>query len=110
MATRYKVLGQNAPAATTATTLYTVPALTEAIISTLVVANRASTAATYRIAIRPNGDTLANQHYVAYDVPVDGSDSTTLTLGITLAANDVITVYGSTANLTFSAFGTTIDI
>ena len=105
MATVYKVLGQSAPSATTATTLYTAPSDTSAVVSTLVVANRSATAATYRIAIRPAGATIANQHYIAYDVTVNGSDSTTLTLGITLAATDVITIYGSTADLSFSAFG-----
>jgi glucose-6-phosphate dehydrogenase assembly protein OpcA len=108
MPTTYKVLGQSAPAATTNTTLYTVPALTSAVVSTLVVANRAATNATYRIAIRPAGATLANQHYIAYDVTVGGSDSTTLTLGVTLAATDVITVYASTANTSFSVFGSEI--
>jgi len=108
MPTVYKVLGQSAPSATTATTLYTVPASTEAVISTLIVANRAGTAATYRISIRPNGAALANQHYIAYDVAVGASDSTTLTLGITLDAADVLEVYASTANLTFNAFGSEI--
>jgi glucose-6-phosphate dehydrogenase assembly protein OpcA len=108
MATVYKVLGQSAPGATTDTNLYTVPADTSAVISTIVVANRAGTSATYRIAIRPNGSTLANQHYIAYDVTVSGSDSTTLTIGLTLAATDVITVYASTANLSFSVFGSEI--
>jgi hypothetical protein len=77
-------------------------------VSTIVVANRADEIAAYRIAIRPTGTTLANQHYLAYDVAVGASDSTTLTLGITLAATDVITVYGSTANLSFSVFGSEI--
>lgn len=108
MPTVYKVLGQSAPSATTATTLYTVPSSTEAVISTLIVANRAATAATYRISIRPNGATLANEHYIAYDVAVGASDSTTLTLGITLDAADVLEVYASTANLTFNAFGSEI--
>jgi glucose-6-phosphate dehydrogenase assembly protein OpcA len=108
MATVYKVLGQSAPSATTATTLYTVPADTSAVVSTIVVANREGSAATYRIAIRPAGATLANQHYLAYDVAVGAGDSTTLTLGITLAATDVVTVYGSTANLSFSVFGSEI--
>lgn len=108
MATTYKVLGQSAPAATTDTTLYTVPAGTQAVISTLVVANRASTAATYRIAVRPNGATLANQHYVAFDVPIQGSDSVTLTLGVTLGAADIITIYSSNTNLSFSAFGSEV--
>jgi hypothetical protein len=108
MATIYKVLGQSAPSATTATTLYTVPAATSSVISTLVVANRAATAATYRIAIRPGAATLANQHYIAYDVALGASDSTTLTLGITLAATDVVTIYASTANTSFNIFGSEI--
>jgi hypothetical protein len=108
MATTYKVLGQNAPSATTATTLYTVPSATSAVISTLVVANRAATSATYRISVRPGGASQANEHYLAYDVALQGSDSTTMTLGITLAATDVVTVYGSTADLSFNLFGSEI--
>jgi hypothetical protein len=108
MPTNYKVLGQVAPGATTDTTLYTVPTATESVISTIIVANRATSAATYRIAIRPNAATLANQHYIAFDVTVGAGDSTTLTLGLTLDAADVITVRGSTADLSFSAFGSEI--
>lgn len=108
MPTVYKVLGQFAPAATTNTILYTVPSATSAVISTIVVANRAGTAASYRIAIRPAGVALSNEHYIAYDVTVGAGDSTTLTLGITLAATDVITIYASTANLSFNVFGSEI--
>ena len=39
MATAYKVLGQSNPAATTLTTLYTVPAVTSAVCSTLSICN-----------------------------------------------------------------------
>lgn len=109
MATTYKVLGQQNPSATTNTTLYTVPSATSAVISTIVVANLTTTAATFRIAIRPAGATLANQHYIAYDITVGASDSTTITLGITLGATDVVTVYGSTATLAFSAYGSEIS-
>lgn len=105
MATTYKVLGQQAPSATTQTTLYTVPSATQAVISTVVVANRAAAPATYRIAVQPNNAPLANQHYIAYDVTVGASDSTTITLGITMDADDVLSVYASTANLSFNAFG-----
>jgi glucose-6-phosphate dehydrogenase assembly protein OpcA len=109
MPTVYKVLGQSNPAATTATTLYTVPALTSTVISTISVANLTGTAATFRIAIRPAGATLANQHYLAYDVTVAASDTTVMTLGVTLATTDVITIYASTANLAFSAFGSELS-
>ena len=108
MATSYKVLGQSNPSATTATTLYTVPSVTEAVISTITVCNQASTAATYRIAVRPDGAALAAQHYVAYDVSLPGNATDTLTLGITVNAADVITVYASSATMSFNAFGSEI--
>lgn len=108
MATVYKVLGQSNPAATTATTLYTVPSATSTVVSTITVCNQTAVAATFRIAVRPAGATLAAQHYVAYDVAVGAADTTALTLGITLATTDVITVYASTATLSFSAFGSEI--
>jgi len=105
----YKVLGQSAPAATTATNVYTVPAATETVISTIVIANRAATAGTFRLSVRPNGATQANQHYVAYDVPIAANDSTTLTLGITVDATDVITFYASSADMSINIFGTEIS-
>jgi hypothetical protein len=109
MPTTYKVLGQVAPSATTLTTLDTVPSATSAVVSTIAVCNRAATAATYRIAIRPAGATLSNEHYIAYDSTVAANDTTMLTIGITLAATDVISVYASSANLSFNAFGSEIS-
>jgi hypothetical protein len=109
MAYAYRVLGQSAPSATTNTDVYTVGAGKQAIVSTITVANRAATAATYRIAIRPAGATIANQHYIAYDVVVAANDTTPITVGISLQATDVVTVYASTANLSFGVFGTEIN-
>ena len=109
MATNYKVLGQSNPAATTATTLYTVPAATQAIVSTVTVCNQTATAGTYRIAVRVAGAALAAAQYLAYDVSLPGNASDTLTLGITVGATDVITIYSSTATMSFSAFGSEIS-
>ena len=109
MATAYKVLGQSAPSATTATTLYTVPSATETVVSTVTVCNRAASAGTYRISVRPNGATLANQHYVVYDATCAANDTVTLTLGLTMDATDVLEVYASTANFSFNAFGSEIS-
>lgn len=100
-----KVLGQVNPSATTATTLYTVPSSKSAVVSSLTICNQTATAATFRVAVRPAGATLAALHYVAYDVTVGASDTTALTLGITLATTDVVTVYASTATLSFHAYG-----
>ena len=109
MATAYKVLGQSAPSATTLTTLYTVPSATEAVVSTIAICNRAGTSGTYRIAVRPAGASVANQHYVVYGATVAASDSVLLTLGVTLAATDIISVYASSADMSFSAFGSEIS-
>jgi glucose-6-phosphate dehydrogenase assembly protein OpcA len=101
----YKVLGQSNPSATTATTLYTCANAAGTVVSTITICNQSSTGTTFRIAVRPAGATLAAQHYVAYDVAVGGNDSTALTLGLTLANTDVITVYAGTATCSFNAFG-----
>lgn len=105
----YKIIAQSAPGANTDTALYTVPASTETIVSTLFVANRNSTAATFRVALRPNGASLANQHYIAFDVPIAGNDTTTITCGITMNATDVMTVRANTANLSFNLSGTELS-
>ena len=105
MAITYKVLGQLAPAATTNTDLYTVGAGKSTVVSTLAICNRSATSATYRIAVRVAGTALANENYIAYDTTVVGNDTVALTLGITLAATDIVTVYASTANLSFNLFG-----
>jgi glucose-6-phosphate dehydrogenase assembly protein OpcA len=108
MATVYKVLAQSNPAATTATSLYTVPSSTSTVVSTITVCNQASTAGTFRIAVRPAAATLAAQHYLAYDTPVAANDTIALTLGITLATTDVVTVYASAATMSFNAYGSEI--
>ena len=105
----YKVLGQSNPSAITATTLYTVPASRSAVISTITVANLSTIGATFRIAIRVGGAALANSQYIAYDAILGANNTISFTLGLSLATTDVITVYASTANVTFSAFGTEIS-
>ena len=109
MANAYKVLGQSAPGAAADTDVYTVPAATEAVISTIVFANRGASAGTFRLAFRPDGAAIANEHYVAYDVAIAANDSTTLTLGVTLNAADVVTVQCSSADMSVNVFGTEIS-
>lgn len=104
MATTYKVLGQSNPAAATATTIYTVPASTSAVCSTLSICNL-GVSTTYRVSVRPAGASQANSHYIVYNAPLNANDSVLLTLGITLSATDVVTVYAETATVAFSLFG-----
>jgi hypothetical protein len=108
MATTYKVLGQSNPSATTNTTLYTCPAATQTVISTITICNQAGTSGTYRIAVRPNGATISAEHYLVYDASIQANTTAAYTLGITIDASDVVTVYASSANLSFNAFGSEI--
>ena len=107
MADVYKVLGQQAPAATTATVLYTVPANTQAVISTLSICNRDVADATFRIIVQKAAEqsSIASKQYFAYDTKVFKNDTTSITVGMTLATGDRIQVYGSSATITFQAFG-----
>ena len=109
MATAYKVLGQVAPSATTATTVYTVPSATSAVVSSVTVCNRSASAGTFRLAVRPDGATLANEHYVVYDTGIAANDTVILTIGLTLDAADVVEAYASSADMTFNAYGSEIS-
>lgn len=106
MAKAYKVAGQSAPTANTDTTLYTVPANTNFVASSLVFCNRSSSVlSTLRIAIVPNGQTLNNQHYISYEEILDIRERKSMVLGFALAAGDKVVVRSSTANLSFTLFG-----
>jgi hypothetical protein len=105
----YKVLGQLNPSATTATDLYTVPAATSTVISTLVITNQASSPATFRVSIRVAGASAVAKQYLAYDTTVPANDSILMTIGATLATTDVVTVYASTSTVSFNLFGSEIQ-
>jgi hypothetical protein len=108
MATSYKVLGQITPGAASATTLYTVPAATQTVVSTLIACNQDSATCTIRVAIRPDGATIESKHYLAYEVTLAARQTITFTLGITADASDVLTVQSSNAVTSFNAFGSEV--
>lgn len=107
MPTALKVLGQVDTAISGANTdadLYTVPALTSTIVSTISVTNRGA-AATYIIKIRVAGAASNVKQQLASAVTLAANATDTWTVGITLATTDVITVQASTTTVTFQAFG-----
>jgi hypothetical protein len=91
------------------TTLYAVPAATSTVVSTITISNRSTATRTYRIAIRPGAASIDIKHYIAYDVNLLANDTIALTLGVTLAATDVVSVYASGSELAFTAFGSEIS-
>jgi hypothetical protein len=109
MANAYKILGQSAPGATTETTLYTVPALTSTVCSSIVITNRGATQGTFRISLSKTGGATANKDYLYYDVTLAGNDTFIATIGITLATTDVVRVYAGNGNFSFNLFGTEIS-
>jgi hypothetical protein len=110
MPTVYKVLGQAAPANTSNANLYTVPASTSAIVSTLVIANTTATAALAEVYVRIAGAAAATSNAILYDASIPANSTATFTLGMTLATTDIITIQTATANaLTFTAFGSEIS-
>lgn len=105
MADSLKTLAQVNPGATTLTDGYTVPASTQASISSIVIANRSATPTSFRISVAPAGAADNAKQYLYYDVAIDGNDSFVATLGITLDETDVIRVYATLATLSFNIFG-----
>lgn len=105
MANTIKVLGQSKPSATTLTAAYTVPAATTATVSTVMVANQSATATAFRISVAVAGAADTPSQYLYYDIPINGNDTFAATIGITLAATDVIRVYNTLATLSFNIFG-----
>ena len=105
MAETSKVLGQSNPSATTLTDIYTAPAATRAIISSIVVANRDAAADSFRVSIAVAGAGDDVKQYLYYDLEIPGNDSFAATLGITIAATDVVRVYSLNGTCSFSLFG-----
>ncbi len=105
----FKVLGQRAPAATTLELLYKVPTGFNVRAQYIVICNRSSTAATYRIAIAPNGEADNPKHYLYWDKNLNGNDSKQDQVEISLTEGDEVRVYASSANLSFNLFGREIN-
>lgn len=100
-----KVLGQLDVGAAAEATLYTVPAATQAVVSTVIVCNRGAVATTFRIRIRVAGVATDVKQYIYYDVPIPGNDTFAATIGICLGAGDLLTVEAGTTDVSFGAFG-----
>ena len=109
MAISYKVLGQINTTANTLAQLYSTPVATNTVISTITVCNLANTPANFSLAVKPTGGTVANQNYINYNTPLPGNDTIALTLGITMAATDVLSCNANTSTVSFSVFGSELS-
>jgi len=96
------ILGQNALAASTDTTVYTVPAATFSIV-TVNVTNRNATSRNVRIALAASG-TPSNEEYIEYDTELLGH-GTLERGGIVVDAGKNIVVYASGTDVTAVCYG-----
>lgn len=103
-----KVLGQSAgtAAASTYALLYAVPTSTTTVISTIVVCNTASTAATYRVSLSAASAAPTQAEHVVYGATVPANDSVFLTIGATMTSTiKWLMISSSASTVSFSAFG-----
>jgi hypothetical protein len=109
MTTTYKVLGQSAPAANTAITLYTVPSGNAAVCSTMTICNTGNANASISVQVAVANASSATGQYMVFNNNVVPSDTLFMTLGVTLAATDVVRVNSTQANVAFQLFGSEIS-
>lgn len=111
MPTTYKRLGAISSTGTigTADVLYTCPAATAAVVSSITVCNQSSATATFTIGVNTTSSYAASG-YLVFQATVAGNDTVALTLGVTLdATNDVLLCSASASTVSFSAFGSEIS-
>jgi hypothetical protein len=105
MPTAYKYSQVQGTASTgTYATLYTTPSATEAVISSIVITNQASSSVTVRIGMDTTAGTPAADEWLVYDAVVAGNDTIALTLGVTMPASRFIRVSSSANTCNFTAF------
>lgn len=105
MARTTKVLGQLTPVATTLTDVYTVPASTSTVISTISICNTNASKVAFRVSVAVGGAVDNIKQYIYYDQEILANDTVFATIGVSLAATDVVRVYSDTANVVFNLFG-----
>jgi hypothetical protein len=102
MPNTYKSPAQLNPAANTLSTLYTVPTDTQAVISNIHACNLGATSASIRVAVRPDGASIVDQHYLFFGLTITANDTIEFGHGITMDAADVLSVWSSTASVSFN--------
>lgn len=101
MATISKTLFRGAATTNTATTLYTVPSATTAVVTNIVVTNTAASLGTFTLGL--GGTNLATS------VPVAANDSTVIDLKQVLTATQTITGGASATSINFHIGGVEIS-
>jgi hypothetical protein len=106
MAEVIKILAQ-ADIGASLTDLYTVPAATSAVISSIVIANRSGGTRTFTLKAAPGGAADATPHNIYPGVQLTKNNTFVATIGMTLAATDKLRVVADAVGaLSVTVFGT----
>ena len=105
MADAINVLGQLDVSATTITTLYTVPDLTQTTVSSLVICNRSSSGITFRVSVHVAGAGADDKQFIFYNEALAATTTRTVVIGMCLNQADIVKVYSSAADVSFNMFG-----
>ncbi len=105
MPTSLKVLGQSKPTAGIPTDLYTVPADTTTVVSSMTVCNSGTQQDSFSVQIRVAGAVTTAKQFIYSNVPLIGNDTFAATLGISLNEGDIVTVTSTLGISSFNLFG-----
>lgn len=96
------ILGQAAPAATTNTVIYTVPASTVTV-ATISIVNTSAFSIAVRLALASSG-TPTTSEYIEYDTII-AANGVLERSGIVMNATEAVVVFGSAVGLSVSVYG-----
>jgi hypothetical protein len=85
--------------------LYTVPANSSTVVSTIAVTNTGTSTTNYRVGVVPTGETLTLKHFINFVTTISPGESHYYTNGMTLPSSSKIQVSAASTAVVFSAFG-----
>lgn len=101
-------LGQASPGAAATADLYAAPAATQAVASSLCIANTGAAAALVRVHHRLAAAATGPGNAIVYGASVSPGEVLILAVGEAFAPTDVCTVWAEVAGVTFTLFGVEI--
>lgn len=78
-------------------TIYTVPANTETMVSSIFISNNSNTTGTYNFAVVPDGETVSDIHYIRKNAEITGKDFHQIDTKLTLSSGDSLVALSSGA-------------
>lgn len=105
MAQVHKQLAQNKPVAATDTTVYTVPAVTKALVYSVVVANTAAGSSRARVHLVPSAGAANVDNAIYYDILIPGRDTFVGNISVMMETAGFIVVRSNDGNCTFTISG-----